>query len=94
MVENTGTTLRAGTYKPVNAPLPVQVEADAGGFPTVVRIPRRQAVAAVEDRWRLDDEWWRSEPVTRLYYAVRLGSGQRLVIYRDLIKGEWYKQVY
>jgi hypothetical protein len=70
------------------------VEADAGGFPTVVRIPRRQAVAAVEDRWRLDDEWWRSEPVARLYFAVRLASGQRLVLYHDLIKGEWYKQVY
>jgi len=94
MVEDTGKTLRADTYRPVNVPEPVKVEEDASGLPVAVGGKRRQVVAAVEDRWRIDDEWWRSEPVTRLYYAVRLASGQRLVLYKDLNDSCWYKQGY
>jgi hypothetical protein len=72
----------------------VKVEEDAAGFPAAVRAKHRQAVAAVEDRWRLDDEWWRREPVSRLYFSVRLASGHRIVLYKDLVGGEWYKQGY
>ena len=93
MVKDTGKTLRTDTYRPVNMPEPVQVEEDASGLPLAVRMPRRQAVIAVEDVWRVDDEWWRIEPVSRLYYAVRFASGQR-VLYKDLIDGRWYRQVY
>jgi hypothetical protein len=68
------------------------VEEDAAGLPVVVRLPRRQRITAIEDRWRLDDEWWRKEPVSRLYYAALLASGQRLVLYKDLTNGCWYRQ--
>ena len=102
MVQNSGKTLCTDTFKPVNLPEPVRVEESASkgppgktsseGRPLAVRTPRRQAVKSIEDRWRIDDEWWRSEPVSRLYYAVLLSSGQRLVIYKDLINGQWYRQ--
>jgi hypothetical protein len=94
MVENIGKTLRADAYKPVNAPAALQVEEDASGFPLAVKGKRRQVINSIEDRWRLDDEWWRAEPVSRLYYNVLLASGQRLVLYKDLITGGWYEQEY
>jgi len=94
MVENTGKTLRADTYKPVNTPEPVKIEEDASGLPLAVRMKRRQAVTAIEDKWRLDDEWWRTEAISRLYYNVLLASGQRLVLYKDLVTGGWYQQDY
>jgi hypothetical protein len=94
MVENTGKTLRADTYRPVNAPEPVNVEEDTAGRPGALKKKRRQKIAAIDDRWRIDDEWWRPEPVARLYYAVRLASGQRLVLYQDLSRGGWYRQDY
>jgi hypothetical protein len=94
MVEDTGKTLRADTYKPVNTPEPVKIEEDASGLPLAVRMKRRQAVISIEDKWRLDDEWWRSEAISRLYYNVLLASGQRLVLYKDLITGGWYQQGY
>lgn len=94
MVENTGKTLRADTYKPVNAPAALQVEEDTLGLPLAVKQKRRQAITSIEDRWRIDDEWWRAEPVSRLYYNVLLNSGQRLVLYKDLIGGGWYEQEY
>ena len=92
MVENTGKTVRTVTLKPVNQPEPENVEEDAAGLPVALRTKRRQPVKAIEDRWRLDDEWWRSEPISRLYYAVRLTSGQKMVIYKDLIGGGWFRQ--
>ncbi len=92
MVEDTGKTARAGTLKPVNQPEPERVEEDNSGLPVALRTKRRQPVKTIDDRWRIDDEWWRSEPVSRLYYAIRLVSGQRLVIYKDLISGNWYRQ--
>jgi hypothetical protein len=94
MVENTGKTLRADTYRPLNTPGALQVEEDASGLPVAVRVKRRQAVISIDDRWRLDDEWWRTEPISRLYYNILLASGLRLVLYKDLVTGGWYRQDY
>jgi hypothetical protein len=94
VVKNPGETLPADTYRPLNTPEPVRVEEDAGGLPMAVREKRRQPVETIDDCWRLDDEWWRPEPVSRLYYAVRLASGEKLVIYKDFTGGGWYRQPY
>jgi len=87
MVEDSEKTRHADTVKLLNAPEPVQVREASSGFPAAVKATVWQKVQVVEDRWRIDDEWWRSEPISRLYYAVVLVSGQRMVIYRDLILG-------
>lgn len=94
MVENSGKTLRADTIKPVNLPEAVQVEEDRTGMPSFLKTKRRQKIIAIEDRWRIDDEWWRSESVSRLYYAVVLASGQRLVLSKNLVDNNWYRQSY
>jgi hypothetical protein len=95
MVKDTGKTLRADTYRPVNVPEPVDVEeASSFSLPLAVRAPRRQAVVNIEDRWRIDDEWWRQEPISRLYFDVTLESGQRMELYKDLVNGGWFRQAY
>jgi hypothetical protein len=94
VVADTGKTLRTDAYRPVNVPEPVAVEEDAEGLPLALKEKRRQNITAIEDRWRIDDEWWREGTVTRLYYAVRLAAGPRLVLYKDLVTGEWYRQSY
>jgi hypothetical protein len=95
MVQDTGKTLRSDTYWPVNVPEPVDVEeASSFSLPLAVRAPRRQAVVNIEDRWRIDDEWWRQEPISRLYFEVTLDSGQKQVIYKDLINDGWFRQAY
>ena len=94
MVQNTGKTARPDTIKPVNLPEPVCVEEGPAGIPAALKTTRRQVIVAVEDRWRIDDEWWRSEAVSRLYYAVRLVSGQRLVLSKNLVDNRWYRQIY
>ena len=94
MVADTGKTLHSDTTKPVNLPELLSVEEDAAGLPKAVRLKRRQSIIDIEDCWRIDDEWWRSEPVSRLYYAVILASGQRMVLSKNLIDKCWYRQSY
>jgi hypothetical protein len=92
VVADTGKTLRPDAFKPVNLPEAVGVEEDATGEPAAVRAERNQTVKSIEDRWRIDDEWWRSEEISRMYYVVLFKSGQRIVVFKDLIKGNWWKQ--
>ncbi|MDD4322792.1 MAG: hypothetical protein PHG26_04415 [Dehalococcoidales bacterium] len=54
----------------------------------------REKVEAVDDCWRIDDEWWRSHKISRIYYALILASVRRLVIYKDLEEYCWYRQQY
>jgi len=51
-------------------------------------------VAEIENLWKVNDEWWRGpdEEISRLYYVLRLESGQQLTIYLDLITNSWYRQ--
>jgi hypothetical protein len=92
VVTDTGKTLRPDAFKPVNLPESVGVEEGIAGVPAVLLAERKQPVKSIEDRWRIDDEWWRSEEISRIYYVVILKSGQRIVVFKDLIKGNWWKQ--
>jgi hypothetical protein len=92
VVADTGKTLRPDAFKPVNLPEAVGVEEDVAGEPAVVKVGRRQVVISIEDRWRIDDEWWRSEEISRLYYAVVFKSGQRIGVFKDLVRGDWWRQ--
>jgi hypothetical protein len=92
VVQNSGKALRTDAIK-LNTPEPIRVKEDHSALPIMVKMASRLVgIKVVDDRWRLDDEWWRNDPVSRLYYAVLLVSGQRLVIYKDLIANCWYKQ--
>jgi len=92
VVENPGAALHADASKPVNTPEPIRVEENASGLPLTVRLKRRQRVMTIEDKWRIDDEWWRAGPISRFYYNVLLASGDRWILYKDLVSGEWYRQ--
>ena len=91
MVKDTGKTTVTDAIKPVNAPEQVRVKESAAGVPLWVTARR---IIAIEDRWRIDDEWWRDEPVSRMYFKGVIASGQYMVIYKDLVGGRWYRQGY
>ena len=95
MVTDPGTQVRPHRLRPLAGPQPLQVEGDEGGHPCAVTVEGAvRAVTAVQDRWRIDDEWWRETPVVRLYYALRLEGDRVVTVYRDLTGGEWWLQRY
>ena len=77
--------------RPLYAPEPLPVKEDSKGNPVNIGKGKR-SVVAIEDKWRIDDEWWRQEHISCMYYTVVLDNGQNLTIYKDLIKNTWYKQ--
>jgi hypothetical protein len=85
---------RARRLRAPDGPTPIAVETDAVGQPVAVRRrawPRARAVARVQDRWRIDDEWWREQPIARLYHALLLDDGLFLVVYHDLAVDGWFE---
>ena len=49
-------------------------------------------IASIADTWEINDEWWRGQPIARLYYRVVTREGRHLTIFRDLTDGQWYRQ--
>ena len=92
MAADNRSMLNTGTTKPLNTPESVFVEKNSTGLPSAVKLKQRHPIQSIEDCWRIDDEWWRSEPVSRLYYAVILDSGRRIILYKNLIDKKWYRQ--
>ena len=54
----------------------------------------RHDVQLVRRPWRIDQHWWRAEPVSRIYYRVAPEDGPPLTIFQDLVTGEWSRQEY
>lgn len=94
MVADPGAAVGADRLRPLNAPRPVVVEADADGRPLVLTEQgRRLEVAAIRDRWLVEEEWWRT-PVARRYLEVVLADGSVRTIYTDIVTGDWHTQSY
>ncbi len=49
-------------------------------------------VESVLETWRIDDEWWRQRPVSRVYYSLLLEEGRTVSVFRDEIKNSWWEQ--
>ena len=100
MVETAGATDGPGALRPLNAPVPVHVKATANGRPLQVVLGRKRlTVASVEDAWRVEDEWWRDQPVLRTYFEAVLEDGRKVTLFLDMAGedaagGQWYAQNY
>ena len=103
MVADSGTAPHPGGIRPLDAPQPVQVEVDGNGMPMSIaavkgsnarasRPRKRRLVVEVLDAWRIDDEWWRKQPVSRIYYRVALEDGTMTGLFKDLTSGQWCRQ--
>lgn len=94
MWSSIGVATAHATIRSLNQPLPLAVEADSNDVPRAVRRGDTwKRVMAVQDVWRIDDEWWR-EPICRRYFQVELVGGELCTIFHDLHNDAWYVQRY
>ena len=58
------------------------------------RVSKMHTVQSVDDRWKINDEWWRGpeQEIERMYYSLLLQNGHRVVVYRDMKSNSWYRQ--
>jgi hypothetical protein len=82
--------------RPLNTPRRIKVEPDdSTSEPLAVHLSgHRLAVEEVLERWRIDDEWWRERPISRLYYRLLIEDGRTVDIYHALGTGRWFRQAY
>ena len=58
------------------------MEADKDGGLVAVHLSiGRCVVKEVLETWRIDDEWWRQRPVSRLYFNLLLKDGRTVSVY-------------
>lgn len=91
-------------FRSLNLPVPVEVVGDGAEIPLSITLPsptrfRRSvqkiqslAITSINDRWQVDEEWWREHPISRRYYQVTTQDERRLTIFRDQLNGSWYWQ--
>lgn len=105
MVAPARTPLRPDRLRALNLPSAVEVGLDTWGRPMWVRESAdeegaegergrdadERGVEEVLEEWRIDDEWWRT-PIHRRYVEVVLEGGAHVVLFEDVMTGEWYMQ--
>jgi len=95
--------VRSSGMKILNTPRVIEVRTNSTGNPTAVNMPSSAPlrsngkwvkVTKVEDLWKVNDEWWRGpdEEISRLYYILRIDSGQQITLFLDLITNKWHQQ--
>ena len=72
----------------------VVVELDERGMPAIVKreTESEKRIESIGETWRIDDEWWRI-PIVRRYVEVICEGGGRVVLFEDLMTGEWFAQM-
>jgi hypothetical protein len=70
----------------------IQVETDSDGQPLrFLWRGQRHPIERITNRWRADLGWWRLR-VWREHFKLITETGLLVVIYHDLISGQWYLQ--
>jgi len=70
-------------------PRPIAVTVDAAGVPSEVG---GVGVAAVLEKWMVEDRWWAPRELRREYFELALADGRAAVVFRCTVRGCWYQQ--
>jgi hypothetical protein len=73
----------------LGSPEPAAVAADDHGVPVVVGTV---AVDTLREEWVVEDRWWTGQPLRRRYFELVLADGRNVVVFRDLVEGDWFTQ--
>ncbi len=98
MVTHSRAPVRADRLRALNKPVSIDVALDSCGRLSAISYLRnpdnsveRTAIDVVIDSWRIDDEWWRNS-ISRRYLDIVLEGGGHVVVFQDLVTGNWYLQ--
>jgi hypothetical protein len=88
-------TAHGQRLKSLHRPRRINVEPSEDNQPAAIQFGSRKiAIESIIETWRIDEEWWRDKPVSRVYWRVALEDGRVIDVYRDLTTGSWWRQAY
>jgi hypothetical protein len=71
------------------------VVTDAAGLPSRLRLGHAwHEVTLARRPWRVEQHWWREDPMRRDYFRVMPVGIPALTVYHDLVTGKWARQEY
>jgi hypothetical protein len=95
MVSNPGRASDPRRVRRLKSPQAIAVETDETGRPIRLRLGSGwQEVTLIRRPWRIDQHWWRGEPVRRDYFRVAPADGPPLTVYRNRVGRGWFRQEY
>ncbi len=95
MVGDTRAASDTRRIRRLKTPRTLEVEASEAGVPLRLRFGGAwQETVMARQPWRIDQQWWRENGISRIYFRVTPEDRPPLTIYHDLISGEWFRQEY
>jgi hypothetical protein len=73
----------------LGAPERAAIAADERGVPVALG---PAPVDSVREEWVVEDRWWTGRPLRRRYFELVLENGRNVVVFRDLVGGDWFLQ--
>lgn len=93
MVKDARKKTRTGRIRSINQPEVITIQQYHDSIPSsIVYRDQKINITSVLDVWEITDEWWRRNYINRRYYQVTAEIGTRIIIFQDMVSGEWYKQ--
>lgn len=88
-----GSVKRKIGWKALNEPREICVRIDPERKePTAIQLGQHWHEVTVRERWLTEDQWWRPEPVRRMYFEVATEDGLIEVVFWDLEARKWSRQ--
>ena len=95
MVQSTRATTDTRRIRRLKQPRAIEVESDENGAPLRLLLSGGWLeVSHVRRPWRVDQHWWRSDPIKRDYFRVATHDGPPLTLFHDRLSDEWFRQEY
>ena len=95
MVGNTGRAADPRRIRRLKPPRAIEIEEGEGGRPLRVLLHGVWSnVQPAHRPWRIDQYWWRADPIRRIYYRLEIENGPPLTVYYDEVAKAWFRQEY
>jgi hypothetical protein len=95
MVSNTRRATDTRRIRRLKSPHALEVESSADGTPVRLYLKHGwRQVQTMRSPWRIDQHWWRSEPVQRTYYRLMVEDEPPVTVYYDELTQTWALQAY
>ena len=92
MFKNSRKTIRSSSVVSLNTPKQLEVIEGSDCSPVKIFIGSIAHSVSVRDVWRIDEEWWRDRPISRMYWECISDNGGMVTIFKDLLTNLWYRQ--